>query len=256
MPASLIDQIETRHGLTLEFFLTARAWLSVTLAMSMLVRLLLPNPKASVYHAKMLAIQQDAAPDQATRPSLGSGTRTLVSSSRSASPEPDASPINVNTQSNSDEKSRSKTFIRKTFTASWGRKRSDVYAEDGARGRLGLRLLHPSPEPLVDLIFVHGLRGGSTKTWRKGSDSRLFWPQFWLPTEPELRHVSIHSFGYDSDWASSQASVLNIHDFGQSFLEEMRNSPHLKDHTNVSIFFKTTPRAAIARLRTYLLRDQ
>ncbi|KAI2615430.1 NACHT and WD domain protein [Hypoxylon sp. NC1633] len=102
--------------------------------------------------------------------------------------------------------------------------------EDGARGPTGLRLLHSSPEPLVDLIFVHGLRGGSVKTWRKGDDPRMFWPQLWLPMEPGLRNVNIHSFGYESDWASTKSSILNIHDFGQSLLEEMRNSPHLREN--------------------------
>jgi len=66
------------------------------------------------------------------------------------------------------------------------------------------------------------------KTWRKGNDPRSFWPQFWLPVEPGFRNVNIHSFGYDSDWASTKSSILNIHDFGQSLLEEMRNSSHLR----------------------------
>lgn len=118
--------------------------------------------------------------------------------------------------------------IKKRFTASWAQKRR--YRDDeGARGPVGLRLLHSSPEPMIDLIFVHGLRGGSIKTWRKGSDPRFFWPQFWLPVEPGFRNVNIHSFGYESDWASTKPSILNVHDFGRSLLEEMRNSPFLKD---------------------------
>ncbi|KAK1764024.1 hypothetical protein QBC33DRAFT_548570 [Phialemonium atrogriseum] len=115
------------------------------------------------------------------------------------------------------------------FTSSWTRNRHDKDDEEGARGPIGLRLLHSSPAPLIDLIFVHGLRGGSIKTWRKGNDPRCFWPQFWLPMEPAFEHASIHSFGYDSDWASSTPSILNIHDFGQVLLEEMRNSPSLRD---------------------------
>lgn len=86
----------------------------------------------------------------------------------------------------------------------------------------------------MDLIFVHGLRGGSVKTWQKGKDPRFFWPQFWLPMEPEFNNVNIHSFGYDADWASSKASILNVHDFGQSLLEEMRNSPSLINNSSVS----------------------
>lgn len=128
---------------------------------------------------------------------------------------------------------------RSGLSLRWARKQSqslggDGERRDGGRGPLGLRLLHSSPEPLIDLIFVHGLRGGSVKTWRKGNDPRNFWPQSWLPLEPGLRNANIHSFGYESDWASTKSSVLNVHDFGQSLLEEMRNSPSLRDNGNVS----------------------
>lgn len=105
--------------------------------------------------------------------------------------------------------------------------------QDDARGAVGLRLLHSSPEPLINLVFVHGLRGGSTKTWRKGSDPRLFWPQYWLPAESGFRNANIYSFGYESDWASTKSSILNVHDFGQSLFEEMRNSPSLRNNDNV-----------------------
>ncbi|KAK4154703.1 hypothetical protein C8A00DRAFT_42579 [Chaetomidium leptoderma] len=94
----------------------------------------------------------------------------------------------------------------KIYTWSWGRR--DKGGED-ARGPTGLRLLHASAQPLVDLIFVHGLRGGSVKTWRKGVDPAAFWPQCWLPSEPGLEHVNIYSFGYDSDWASTEPSILD-----------------------------------------------
>ncbi|KAI0132592.1 NACHT and WD domain protein [Xylariales sp. AK1849] len=99
--------------------------------------------------------------------------------------------------------SRNSGFLKKRFTNSWARKRTGGDDEEGARGLIGLRPLYHSPEPLIDLIFVHGLRGGSTKTWRKGNDPRNYWPQLWLPIEPGLHNANIHSFGYDSDWAST-----------------------------------------------------
>ncbi|KAF9893519.1 hypothetical protein FE257_010831 [Aspergillus nanangensis] len=129
--------------------------------------------------------------------------------------------------------------LRKRFSSAWVQNRRDSVSQDGggaaaaaaaARGPLGLRLVYSSPEPLIDLIFVHGLRGGSIKTWCKGNDPRFFWPQFWLPMEPGFRNVNIHSFGYDSDWASTKSSILSVQDFGQSLLEEMRNSPHMRDN--------------------------
>ena len=76
-------------------------------------------------------------------------------------------------------------------------------------GPLGLHLLHGSPEALVELIFVHGLRGGSIKTWRKGEDPRLFWPKFFLPKDPHFQNTNIYSFGYDSNWSSTKHSILS-----------------------------------------------
>lgn len=132
---------------------------------------------------------------------------------------------------------RSEFSLKRRFTSTWAKKQDssgDDDTQDGSRGPLGLRLLHFSPEPMIDIIFVHGLRGGSIKTWRKGNDPRNFWPKLWLPLESGLANANIHSFGYDSDWASTKSSILSVHDFGQSLLEEMRNSPYLREDEKVS----------------------
>ncbi|KAI1391831.1 NACHT and WD domain protein [Hypoxylon trugodes] len=151
----------------------------------------------------------------------------------------------------------SKRFsIRERFVGSRIKARTDEDDQDGIRGPMGLRLVHSSPEPLIDLIFVHGLRGGSIKTWRQGNDPRMFWPQFWLPKEPGLRNVSVHSFGYDSDWASIKPSILNVHDFGQSLLEEMRNSPHLrKNPSGPIILLGHSMGGLVIKKAYYLARD-
>ncbi|KAK2765213.1 hypothetical protein FQN54_008912 [Arachnomyces sp. PD_36] len=114
-------------------------------------------------------------------------------------------------------------------------KRASKDEDQGIRGPIGLHLVHQSAKPLVDLIFVHGLRGGSIKTWRRGDNKRNFWPQSWLPTTPGLENVNIHTFGYDSDWASLRSSILDVHDFGLGLLEEMRNAPHLRDSGEVGL---------------------
>jgi WD40 repeat protein len=80
----------------------------------------------------------------------------------------------------------------------------------------------------VDLIFVHGLRGGSVKTWSKNDDDQYFWPQAWLPQEPDLQHARIHTFGYNSDWGERRESILNVHDFGKDLLGEMSTNPYLR----------------------------
>ena len=82
---------------------------------------------------------------------------------------------------------------------------------------------------------MHGLRGGSVKTWRKQDDAQFFWPQRWLPFDPGLRDVRIHSFGYNSDWTDRKDSILNIHDFGRSLLGEMITSPDLRKDASVNI---------------------
>ncbi|KAK7931320.1 hypothetical protein PG985_002032 [Apiospora marii] len=146
---------------------------------------------------------------------VGTDTKTIVT---------DTDTVN---EDQSETHKRTPSFFRRRLDSVWTQKRQA--ADDGdARGRLGLRLLHASPQPLIDIVFVHGLRGGSTRTWRKGTDPRLFWPQHWLPMEPDLRNANIHTFGYDSDWGSTRPSFLNVHDFGQALYEELRTSPFLR----------------------------
>lgn len=100
---------------------------------------------------------------------------------------------------------------------------------DDSKGALGLNLLHSPSEPLIDFIFVHGLGGGSRKTWSKTSSVNHYWPQEWLPQDPAFKNVRVHSFGYNSDWAKGKDNCLNIHHFGKSLLGEMSTSPHLSD---------------------------
>lgn len=131
-----------------------------------------------------------------------------------------------------DEQRRT-SFLHRRFSSIWTQKIEDAADED-VRGPLGLRLLFASPEPMIEIIFVHGLRGGSIKTWQKGHDPRLFWPQHWLPIEAEFRNASIYSFGYEADWKSSRPSVLSIHDFGQALYEEIRSSSLLRRNPKVN----------------------
>ena len=107
---------------------------------------------------------------------------------------------------------------------------------DEIRGPLGLNLLYEPSEPLIDFIFVHGLRGGSRKTWSKTESIAHYWPQEWLPLEPEFKHVRIHSFGYNSDWGERKGSSLTIHDFGQALIGDIYTSPHLNRQPTPLVF--------------------
>lgn len=133
--------------------------------------------------------------------------------------------------------SRNSYSVRKSFSL-LTRTRSpddDATSPTNPFGPYGLTLLHEPPEPLVDLIFVHGLRGGSVKTWTKGQDDGNFWPQAWLPQEQDLQHVRIHTFGYNSDWGERKESILSVHDFGKDLLGEMATNPHLRTQENLPI---------------------
>ncbi len=112
------------------------------------------------------------------------------------------------------------------------RKASDSGIED-SRGPLGLTTVYkPLGNVIADLVFVHGLAGGSRRTWTKNEDPGLFWPQEWLPQDASFRDVCIHMFGYDSNW--KKASILNIHDFAKSLLEWITNCPDIPHDADVS----------------------
>ncbi|SPQ27547.1 ba20391f-efb7-42e8-bde8-8fceab49913d [Thermothielavioides terrestris] len=112
---------------------------------------------------------------------------------------------------------------------------SESCPEEDALGAYGLNLLSEPSEPHLDFVFVHGLGGGSKKTWSHSSRPGTFWPKEWLPSEPGFKHVRIHSYGYNSDWAKTQQSRLSIHDFAQALLADMYNSPHLRKNGDTPI---------------------
>ncbi|KAL8915769.1 MAG: hypothetical protein Q9172_006680 [Xanthocarpia lactea] len=97
-------------------------------------------------------------------------------------------------------------------------------ASNDAKGPLGLNTLYvPIDTTVADLVFVHGLAGGSRSTWTKNGEPSLYWPQEWLPNDPGFRDVRIHSFGYNANW--EKESSLNIHDFSNTLLESIHDCP-------------------------------
>jgi hypothetical protein len=103
------------------------------------------------------------------------------------------------------------------------------------RGALGLNTLWSPSEPLIEYIFVHGLGGGSRKTWSISEDPNTYWPKAWLSKDPAFKHARIHSFGYNANWTEAKESALNVHDFGQSLLDALWNSPHIRSDEDVGI---------------------
>ena len=163
------------------------------------------------------------------------GLWSTPSSAKSANSNSTAQQLNL-TRSQSpppkrlSSRSSSSSFLERVLT----RRRSSSQAVFDAKGSLGLNLLHCPSDPHLDFIFVHGLAGGSSKTWCLDDDPTLFWPKAWLPREPAFRNVRIHSYGYDADWTSTKVThTLNIHDFGRQFLERLRTSDCLSSSNPV-----------------------
>ncbi|KAK4032547.1 hypothetical protein C8A01DRAFT_50681 [Parachaetomium inaequale] len=136
------------------------------------------------------------------------------------------------------------------------------------KGPLGLTTLYePNPKQtralVADVVFVHGLNGGSFSTWSKGNNPDCYWPQQWLPKEDGFGDVRIHAFGYPA--AATRASVLNIGDISQTLLAAIHDLPSMRQgkqpplifvaHNRVcAIFFLATPHqgAAIAQVLSRL----
>lgn len=118
----------------------------------------------------------------------------------------------------------SKTFFENIIRKD--KKVSSAGQGEPPKGSYGLTTLYDPPEQnaVVDLIFVHGLNGGSQSTWTKGDDCN-FWPKTWLPRDDAFQDVRIHTFGYHS--GLSKESVLHIQDFSRAFLGAIHDSPSM-----------------------------
>jgi hypothetical protein len=111
---------------------------------------------------------------------------------------------------------------------------------------LGLNIVYSPPSrPTADLIFIHGLNGSSHSTWSKDGEPELFWPQKFLPFEPEMCNTRISTFGYNSSiLGSDPGSNLSITDFAKNLLFCMK-------------FTKTeSPSPDIGQVRSLMLLPQ
>lgn len=96
-----------------------------------------------------------------------------------------------------------------------------------AKGDFGLNTLYvpQGRSAIADLVFVHGLGGGSRSTWTHSGDPALYWPSAWLPQDDGFQDVRVHSFGYDSNWGKE--SILSVHDFANALLVSVLDCPHI-----------------------------
>lgn len=112
---------------------------------------------------------------------------------------------------------------------------NDSLQSEAPKGPHGLTTLYEPVnglETLVDLVFVHGLNGGSESTWTKSKDPSTYWPQQWLPKDNAFQDVRIHTYGYECDLR--RESVLSINDFTASLLYSLRDHPSIGHEEDVS----------------------
>jgi hypothetical protein len=84
----------------------------------------------------------------------------------------------------------------------------------------GLRVLYQPPNPLVDIIFVHGLTGDSYNTWLQPT-SGIYWPVQLL--SKDISDARIMTFGYDADVTKFLGPVgqNNLRDHASNLLAEL-----------------------------------
>ena len=62
----------------------------------------------------------------------------------------------------------------------------------------GLTEVSSPPDPVVDVVFVHGLNGHPYNTWATTKPS-TFWPADLLPSALEEQKCRVLTYGYDAN---------------------------------------------------------
>jgi predicted alpha/beta hydrolase family esterase len=93
--------------------------------------------------------------------------------------------------------------------------------DDRFRDREGLSAVAgcESPSRACDVVFVHGLGGGSYSTWM-GDDQQAFWPG-WIGAD--FPTVGVWTLGYRADVSAWTSESMPLADRGTSILEELTN---------------------------------
>ncbi|KLU88594.1 hypothetical protein MAPG_07579 [Magnaporthiopsis poae ATCC 64411] len=128
-----------------------------------------------------------------------------------------------------------------TSASSWSQSAASSSTTDAVaqadKDPLGLTTVSISPPPTapeVDIIFVHGLGGGSRKTWSFSPHPSHFWPGVWLPEDPDFQHARIHTFGYRADWVERQQSSWSILTFARTLVGSIKDHPDIRrDNTRI-----------------------
>jgi Alpha/beta hydrolase family len=72
----------------------------------------------------------------------------------------------------------------------------------------------------ADLVFVHGLGGGSCSTWMDGADAAGFWP-LWIGAD--FPGIGVWTLGYQADVSAWTSESMPLADRGTAILETLTN---------------------------------
>ncbi|KAK3312544.1 hypothetical protein B0H66DRAFT_644720 [Apodospora peruviana] len=159
-------------------------------------------------------------------------------------------------RSTTDKSFQSQSLTRSDTSSSLSL--SSLGLSDNEKGPLGLTTLHEPPASttsVADIVFIHGLGGGSRKSWSYSPNPDHFWPLAWLPVDKDFPGVRIHTFGYNADWGDRRQSILNIRAIAQSLLGALRNHPEIRRTSTRIILVGHSMGGCVAKM-VYILACQ
>ncbi|GAB1211701.1 hypothetical protein ATERTT37_000825 [Aspergillus terreus] len=104
--------------------------------------------------------------------------------------------------------------------------------------RIGPTPVYTSPDPKVDIVFVHGLNGHPYNTWAT-TDPDVFWPVDLLPEVLARVGVRIITYGYNANVSSFSDSVSSdhIHNHAETLASSLAANRSLKNCSDRPIIF-------------------
>ncbi|KAI0517179.1 hypothetical protein F5B22DRAFT_605202 [Xylaria bambusicola] len=166
--------------------------------------------------------------------------------------------IAASLDSGSRASTRQTVHSNKSFLGRYLSRKDDNVTKKNQReppkGPLGLTtLFEPDGQVVADIIFVHGLNGGSRSTWSRTSHGS-YWPQDWLSCDDAFQDVRIHTFGYSS--GLNRESILNIRDFATNLLACAYHCPAMASNPSGRIIFVGHSMGGLVIKKAYILAHQ